>query len=131
MSSRFVLPIHILLCLSSSAIPFSSSLQSFPASGSFQMSKLFASDSQSIGFSFRNDPSNEYSGLISFRMNWLDLLQSKGLSRVFSNNTVKKHQFFGTQPFLNGSTLTSIHDCWKDHSYDWTDLCWQSNVSAF
>ena len=42
-------------------------------------------------------PSNEYSGLISFRMDWLDLLQSKGLSRVFSNTTVQKHQFFGTQ----------------------------------
>ena len=42
-------------------------------------------------FSFNISPSNEYSGLISFRMDWLDLLQSKGLSRVFSNNTVQKH----------------------------------------
>ena len=41
--------------------------------------------------------SNEYSGLISFRMDWLDLLQSKGLSRVFSNTAIQKHQFFGTQ----------------------------------
>ena len=51
-------------------------------------------------FIFSSSPSNEYSGLISFRMNWLDLLQSKGLSRVFSNNTVKKHQFFGAQVSL-------------------------------
>ena len=49
-------------------------------------------------FNFSISPSNEYSGLISFRMDWLDLLQSKGLSRVFSNTTVQKHQFFGAQP---------------------------------
>ena len=48
-------------------------------------------------FSFNISPSNEYSGLISFRMDWLDLLQSKGLSRVFSNTRVQKHQFFGIQ----------------------------------
>ena len=48
-------------------------------------------------FSFSINPSNEHSGLISFRMDWLDLLQSKGLSRVFSNTTVQKHQFFGAQ----------------------------------
>ena len=49
-------------------------------------------------FSFNISPSNEYSGLISFRIDWLDLLQSKGLSRVFSNTTVQKHQFFSAQP---------------------------------
>ena len=48
-------------------------------------------------FSFSISPSNEYSGLISFRMDWLDLLESKGLSRVFSNTTVQKHQFFSVQ----------------------------------
>ena len=49
-------------------------------------------------FNFSISPSNEYSGLISFRIDWLDLLaQSKGLSRVFSNTTVQKHQFFGPQ----------------------------------
>ena len=48
-------------------------------------------------FSFNISPSNEYSGLISFRMDWLDLLAVKGLSRVFPNTTVQKHQFFGTQ----------------------------------
>ena len=49
-------------------------------------------------FSFSISPSKEHPGLISFRMDWLDLLQSKGLSRVFSNTTVQKHQFLGTQP---------------------------------
>ena len=48
-------------------------------------------------FSFNISPFNEHPGLICFRMDWLDLLQSKGLSRVFSNTTVQKHQFFGTQ----------------------------------
>ena len=48
-------------------------------------------------FSFNISPSNEDPGLMSFRMNWLDLLASKGLSRVFSNTTVQKHQFFGAQ----------------------------------
>ena len=62
-------------------------------------------------FSFNISPSNEYSGLISFRMNLLDLLAVKGLSRVFSNTTVQKHQFFGAQ--LYSLTLTSIHDYWK------------------
>ena len=63
-------------------------------------------------FSFSISPSNEYSGLISFRVDWLIFLQSKGLSRVFSNTTVQKHQFFSAQPSL-WSKLTSIHDYWN------------------
>ena len=51
----------------------------------------------SFSFSFSISPSNEYSGLISFRTDWLDLLAVKGLSRVFSNTTVQKHQFFSAQ----------------------------------
>ena len=54
----------------------------------------------SFSFSFSISHSNEYSGLISFRIQWFDLLQHKGLSRVFSNTTVKKNQFFSTQPSL-------------------------------
>ena len=81
----------------SSVIPFSSYPQSFPASGSFQMSQFFASGGQSIGVSASTsvllmntqDWSLGWTGWIS--------LQSKGLSRVFSNTTVQKHQFFGAQ----------------------------------
>ena len=51
-------------------------------------------------FSLSISPSNEYSVLISFRIDWVDLFKSKGLSTVFSNTTVQKHQFFGAQPFL-------------------------------
>ena len=64
--------------ISSSVVPFSSHLQSFLASGSFHKSQLFASGGQSIGFSFSVSLSNEYSGLISFRMDWLDLLAVQG-----------------------------------------------------
>ena len=84
--------------ISSSVIPFSSCLQSFPASGSFPMSQFFASGGQRIAVSAlasvlpmntQNWSPLEWTGWIS--------LQSKGLSRVFSNTTVQKHQFFSTQ----------------------------------
>ena len=64
--------------ISSSVISFSSCPQSFPASGSFPMSQPFASGGQSIGFSFNISPSSEHPGLISFRMDWLDLLSAQG-----------------------------------------------------
>ena len=78
-------------------------------------------------FSFNISPSNEYSGLISFRIDCLDLLEglSKGLSRVFSNTTVQNHQFFKCSAFF-----IAQHDSWKNHSFNSMDLCWQSNVSA-
>ena len=72
----------------------------FPASGSFQISQLFASGSQSIGsFSFNISPSNEYSGLISFRMNWLDLLPLQGtlkslLQHHSSKASILRHSAF-------------------------------------
>ena len=85
--------------ISSSVIPFSFCLQSLPASGSFPMSQIFTEGGQSIGVSTLASvlPKNtqdwsplEWTGWIS--------LQSKGLSRVFSNTTVQKHQFFSAQP---------------------------------
>ena len=68
-------------------------------------------------FSFSISPSNEYSGLISFRMGWFNLLAAQGLSRVFSNTTVQKHEFFGAQLSLWFNSHI-IHDCWKNHSFD-------------
>ena len=84
--------------ISSSVIPFSSCLQSFPASGSFQRSQLFASGGQSIGVSASTAvlPMNTQDWSSLGWTGWISL-QSKGLSRVFSNTTVQKHQFFGTQ----------------------------------
>ena len=81
-------------------------------------------------FSFSISPSNEYSGLISSRIDWFDLLAVKGLSRVFSSTTIQKHQS-STLSLIHGPTLTFVHDYWKNHSFDYTDLCQQSDVSAF
>ena len=127
MSIESVMPSTI----SSSVVPFSSCRQSFPASGSFPMSWIFTSGSQSIGVSASTSvlPMNiqdwfplGLTGLIS--------LQSKGLSRVFSNTTVPNHQFSGTR-LLYDPVLTYIHDYWENHRFDYTDLCWQSDDSAF
>ena len=84
--------------ISSSVIPFSSPLQPFPASGSFQMSQLFTSGGQSIGVSASTSvlPMNTQDWSPLGWTGWISL-QSKGLSRVFSNNTVQKHQFFNIQ----------------------------------
>ena len=80
-------------------IPFFSCLQSFPASGSFLMSQLFASGGQSIGeFSFSISPSNEYSGLISFRIDWFDLLADHG--------TLKSLLQYHSSKSINSSALS-------------------------
>ena len=104
--------------ISSSAAPFSSCLQSFPASGSFQVSQFFTSGGQSIGVSDSTSvlPMNTQDWSPLWWTGWITL-QSKGLSRIFSNTTVHKHQFFGTH-FLYSPTLSSIHDHRKNHSLD-------------
>ena len=118
----------------SSSVTPSSWPQSFPASGSFPVSWLFMSGAQSIYWScsFSISPSNEYSGLISFRIDWFDwliFLLSKGLSGVISSTIIWNNQSLGAQ--LYGPILTSINDYWKNHSFDYTNLCWQSNASVF
>ena len=84
--------------ISSSVIPFSSCLQSFPTSGSLPMSQFFTSDGQSIGVSASASvlPMNIQDWFLLGWTDWISLL-SKGLSRVFSNTTVQNHQFFGIQ----------------------------------
>ena len=84
--------------ISSSAIPFSFLFESFPASGSFQMSQRFASGGHSIGVSASTTvlPKNNQGWSPSEWTGWISL-QSKGLARVFSNITVQKHEFFGAQ----------------------------------
>ena len=78
-------------------------------------------------FSFSISPSNEYSGLISFRTDWLDLLAVQGTSPA--------SQFKGISSLALSLfyclALTAIHDYWKNHSFDYTDLCRQSNISDF
>ena len=91
--SRWCLP-----TISSSVVPFSSCPQSFPASGSFQMSQFFTSGGRSIGVSASTSdlPMNTQDWSPLGWTGWISL-QSKGLSRVFSNTTVQKHQFFSAQ----------------------------------
>ena len=110
--------------ISSSVVPFSSCLQSFQASGSLPMSQFFASGGQSIVVSA------SASVLLMNIQDWFPLgltgwisLQSKGLSRVFSNTTVQKHQFFSAWLSLWFPTLTSIHDDGKNHTFDYMDFC--------
>ena len=104
--------------ISSSVIPFSSRLQSFPASGSFPVSQFFASGGQSIEVSASASvlPMNIQDWFPLGWTGWISL-QSKGLSRVFSNTTVQSINS-SVLNFLHSPTLTSIHDYWKNHSFD-------------
>ena len=117
--------------ISFSVIPFSSCLQSFPASGSFLKSQLFISGGQTIGAlaSASVLPMNIQSwfplgltGLIS--------LKSKGLSIVFSSTTVTEGINSSALSLFYCPALTLVHDYWENHSFDYMDLCRQSNVSA-
>ena len=109
--------------ISSSVIPFSACPKSFPASEYFQMSQLFTAGGRSFGVSASASvlPMNiqdwfplGLTGLIS--------LLSKGLSRIFSNTLVQKHQFFVTQPSYS-TTLIFVHDYQKNHSFDYSFVC--------
>ena len=82
-------------------------------------------------FSFKISPSNEHPGLISFRMDLLDLLAFQGTLKSLLQHHSSKTSILRCSAFFYSPTLTSIHDHWKNHSLDQTDLCWQSNVSAF
>ena len=126
--------------ISSSVTPFSFGFQSFPASESFPMSWLFTSGGQSIGTSA--------SGLVlpksiqswfPLRLTGLLPLLYKELSRVFSSTTISKASILLLNlklqlkklTLLYGPTLTSIHDYRINHSFNYLDLCWQSDVSLF
>ena len=115
--------------ISSSVVPFSSYLQSFPELGSFPMSQFFTSSGQSIGASASALPMNiqdwfplGLTGLISF--------QSKGLLRVFSNTTVQKHPFFGAQLSLWSNSHIHMWPLEKTTALTIWTRRW-SNVSAF
>ena len=99
--------------ISSSVIPFSSHLQSFPASGSFPMSQFFTSGGQSIGTSASASvlPMNTQDWSLLGWTDWITL-KSKGLSRVFSNTTVQKHQFFSSQLLRGAKKGPSYSACW-------------------
>ena len=97
------------LIISSSATPFSIAFNLSQHHGFFQWMAFHIRWSEYWSFSFCNSPSNDFSGLISFRIDLFDICQSEGLSRVFSSTTIQKHQFL-TLSLLYGPTLTSMHD---------------------
>ena len=117
--------------ISSSVAPFSSCPHSLPASGSFPMSQLFACGGHSIGVSASASfPPKKSQGWSPLGWTGWISLQSKGLSRVFSSTTVQSINSSALS-LLYGPPLTSIHDYWKNHSFDSMDLCQLSDVSAF
>ena len=121
------------LTISSSVVPFSSCLQSFPASGTFQMSQFFASGGQSIGVSASTWvlPMNIQDWSPLGWTGWISL-QSNGFSRVFSNTTFKSINS-SVLSFLYSSTLTSIGNQWKNQpllSKKWSIL-WHKQRSSY
>ena len=108
------------LTISSSVVPFSSGPQSFQASGSFQMSQLFASGGQSVGVPASTSvlPMNTQDWSPLGWTGWI-FLWSKGLSRVFSNTTVQKHQFFSAQ--LSSQSNSHIHTWPQVKPQPWLD----------
>ena len=80
-------------------------------------------------WSFSISPSNEYLGLISFRIDWFDL----AVHRILNSSPVSQLESINSLvlSLLYGPTLTSVHDYWKNHSFNYTDLCWQIDVSVF
>ena len=94
------------------------------------MSLLFATGAQSIGASASISLSNDYLGLISFKADWFDLLAVQGTLKSLLQHNSSKASIFRHSAFFMVQ-LTSMHDYWKYHSSDETDLCQQSDVFAF
>ena len=82
-------------------------------------------------FSFSISPSSEYSGLISLRIDWFDLLEIQGTVKSLLQHHSSKASILQCLAFFYGPTLTTIHDYWKNHSFDYMDLCLQSDICAF
>ena len=130
MSIKSVMPSnHLILCCSLLLLP-----------SIFPSIKVFSNESvlcikwpKYWSFSFTTSPSNEYSGLISFRIDWFYLLAVQGDkdSQESSPTAQFKSVNSSALSLLYGPTLTSICDYWKNQSLDYTDFCWQSDVSAF
>ena len=129
MSIELVMPSnHVNLCPH-----FSFCLSSFPASGSFLVSELFESSSQSIGTSASALvlPVNIQGWFPLALTGFISLLSKELLKSLPQHHNAKASISSSTFSFLYGPILTSVHDYWKNHSFDCMDLCWQSEVSAF
>ena len=82
-------------------------------------------------WSFRSSPSNEYSGLISFRIDWFDLLAVQGTLKSLLLHSSKASILLCSALFLVQLSHPYVYDYWKNHSFDYTDLCWQSDALLF
>ena len=126
--------VHV-YCISDAIQPSHPLMPSSPLPSIFPSIRDFSNESavhirgpKYWSFSFSISPSNKYSGLISLKISWFDLL-SKGLSGVFSSTTVRR--ILWCCCLLYRPDLTTVRDHWEDHSLDYADRSWQSNVSAF
>ena len=117
------------LTISSSVVPFSSCLQSFPAPGSFPMSWLFTSDGQSTG-ALASASVIPMSIQGWFKIDWFDLLAFQETLKSLLQHQLESISF-SVLCLLYCLALTSVHDYWKDHRLDYMDLCQQSNVLTF
>ena len=104
----------------------------------FPSTRVFSNDStlpirwpKYWSFSLSISPSNEYSGLIFFRVDWFDLLAVQGTLKSLLQHHSLKASILRLLAFFYFPVLTSVHDYWKSYSFDYMDLCQQSNVSAF
>ena len=124
MSTESVMPsYHIILCHPHLLPP-----SIFPSIRVFSNeSALYIRWPKYWSFSFSISPSKEFSGLVSFRIDWLDLLAVQGTLKNLLQYYTLKASFLWCSAFFMVQ-LTSINDFWKNHSFDYTDLCWQSNV---
>ena len=122
---------HLILCLLFST-PFSSCLQSLPASGSFSSeSALRIRYPKYWSFSFSISTSNEYSELISLRIDWFDLLAVQGTLKSLFQHHNSKVSIIWHSTFFMAQLSMSEHNYWKNNSFDYMDLCQQSDVFAF
>ena len=110
--------------------PSLSALNLYQHQGLFQWFSNSHEVAKGWSFSFSISPYNEYSGLISFRIDWLDLAVQGLLKRLLQQPLFKSINSLALN-LLYGSTVTSVRDCWKNHNFDYTDLCWQTDISGF
>ena len=120
MSIESVMPSnHLILCCPLSFLP-----SIFPSIRVFSNeSALHIRWSEYWSFSFSISPSNEYSVVISFRMDWFDLLVVQGTLKSLLQHQSLKTSVLGHSTFLLFNFLTSVHDYWENHSFEYTDLC--------
>ena len=118
--------------ISSSVVLFSSCLHSFPASGSFVVKlALRIRWPKDWSFSFSINPFNANSGFISFSIDWFDFLAvQRTLKSLLQHHGLKASILWHSAFCMVQLPHLYIHNYWKNHSFDYTDLCWQSNVSA-